>query len=129
MSSQQAGGPLFLSFSQQPGRHSSVQFSVSWLALRPKTSAPVASDMATMVTKILFFITLAYLLQHADPSAGWAQQAPPLSSLLALGVQQGPSLLVAAQHAGAVLLSLAGVALGSGGMFPVFIRLCFNTTL
>jgi hypothetical protein len=30
----------------------------------------------------------AYLLQQADPSVGWSQHAPPLSSGFSLGVQQ-----------------------------------------
>jgi hypothetical protein len=34
-----------------------------------------------------------YLLQHADPSAGCAQHAPPFSSGVALGVQQAEAEL------------------------------------
>jgi hypothetical protein len=37
-------------------------------------------------------------LQHADPSSGCAQHAPPLSSGFSLGVQQTEALSFGAQH-------------------------------
>jgi hypothetical protein len=47
-----------------------------------------------------------YLSQQAEPSAGWAQHAPPLSSLVSLGVQQTAALFFGAQQGAAATVSL-----------------------
>jgi hypothetical protein len=39
-----------------------------------------------------------YLLQQAEPSEGWAQHAPPLSSAFSLGVQQTDLLFFGVQQ-------------------------------
>lgn len=48
--------------------------------------------------RILHALPNSYLSQQAAPSAGCAQQAPPLSSGFSLGVQQTVALFFGAQH-------------------------------
>jgi hypothetical protein len=48
--------------------------------------------------RILHALPNSYLSQQAAPSAGCAQQAPPLSSGFSLGVQQTVVLFFGAQH-------------------------------
>ena len=48
--------------------------------------------------RILHALPNSYLSQQAAPSAGCAQQAPPLSSGFSLGVQQTESLIFGAQQ-------------------------------
>ena len=60
---------------------------------------------------------LDYLSQHDEPSAGCAQQAPPLSSGVSLGVQQTEALFFGAQQEDAGALSF----------FSFVMRLFVNT--
>jgi hypothetical protein len=61
---------------------------------------------------------LFYLSQQADPSAGWAQHAPPLSSGFSPGVQQTATLFLGAQQ---------DEVTGALSVFSFVIRLFFNT--
>jgi len=59
-----------------------------------------------------------YLSQQAEPSPGWAQHAPPLSSGISLGVQQTDALLLGVQQevAAAVALFLLTLLFPSTGI-------------
>jgi hypothetical protein len=64
-------------------------------------------------------ILLLYLSQHDEPSSGWAQHAPPLSSAFSLGVQQTEALFFGAQHedaAGSCFFSTVTLLLASTGI-------------
>jgi hypothetical protein len=52
---------------------------------------------------------LLHLLQQAEPSDGCAQQAPPLSSVVSLGVQQTEAFLAGLQHEEAGVFSIFSI--------------------
>ena len=73
----------------------------------------------------------SYLSQQDDPSSGWAQQAPPLSSGFSLGVQQTEALFFGAQQegvAGSDLRSMVTLLLVSTGIseFAFIVLMCFH---
>lgn len=50
-----------------------------------------------------------YLSQQAEPSEGWAQHAPPLSSFVSLGEQQTEALFLGVQHETAATASFFSI--------------------
>lgn len=64
-----------------------------------------------------FYISSDYLSQHAEPSEGCAQHAPPLSSGFSLGVQHTDAFFLGVQH------DEAGVC----SFFSLVALLFFNT--
>jgi hypothetical protein len=66
------------------------------------------------------------LLQQADPSAGWAQQAPSLSFFDSLGVQQTAALSFGVQHdAAGALCFFSIVDFCRTGMFKMVVFIVF----
>jgi hypothetical protein len=78
------------------------------------------------VTISLLFMIADYLLQHAEPSDGCGQHAPPFSSGLLLGVQHAEAVsFFGVQQEDCAPGAPETLLFASDGMFSVFMMFVF----